>query len=101
MRTLRYSLVASCHSLVIVLGGGRAKEWTTKKRTVEIARPIPLYKKTLLHSPGGASARGPCGPNAIHQATIRSISVKYRKSMAFQRPYHVIMCANSVTNLPL
>jgi hypothetical protein len=26
MRTLRYSLVASCHSLVIVLGGGRAKE---------------------------------------------------------------------------
>jgi hypothetical protein len=26
MRTLRYSLVASCHSLVIDLGGGRAKE---------------------------------------------------------------------------
>jgi len=46
----------------------------TKKRTAEIAIPIPLYKKTLVHSPGGASARGPCGPNAIHQAAIQSVS---------------------------
>lgn len=28
-RTSAYSLVASCHSLVIVLGGGFAKRWMT------------------------------------------------------------------------
>jgi hypothetical protein len=55
----------------------------TRKRTAEITRPIPLYKETLVHSPGGASARGPCGPNAIHQAAIQYVSVKYRQSEAF------------------
>ena len=59
MRTLRYSLVASCHSLVIVLGGGRAKELMRKNRAIEIPIPAALYKKTLVHSPGGVSARGP------------------------------------------
>jgi len=55
----------------------------TRKTTAETARPIPLYKKTLVHSPGGASARGPCGPNAIHQAAIQSVSVRYRQCKAF------------------
>lgn len=40
--TLRYSLVASCHSLVIDLGGGRAKAWIVKKSADEIAIPMAL-----------------------------------------------------------
>ena len=35
--------------------------------------PIPVYKKTFVHSPGGASARGPWGPKAIHQAVESSV----------------------------
>jgi hypothetical protein len=57
--TRRYSLVASCHSLVIVRGGGLAKEWMVKKRTAEMPTPTPAYSMILLHSPGGSSARGP------------------------------------------
>jgi hypothetical protein len=40
--TFKYSFVASCHSLVIVLGGGLAKEWMIMKRTTETAQPIPV-----------------------------------------------------------
>lgn len=38
--TRRYSLVASCHSLVIDRGGGRANEWMVKKMAEDTATPI-------------------------------------------------------------
>ena len=67
--------MASCHSFVMVLGGGRAKEWRARKIAAEAARPMVVYKMIFVHSPGGDSARGPCGPNAIHQAIMITASV--------------------------
>lgn len=49
-------------------GGGLAKEWMKKKMAAEAPTPIAVYSQILVHSPGGDPARGPCGPNAIHQA---------------------------------
>jgi hypothetical protein len=40
--TFKYSFVASCHSLVMVLGGGLAKEWMIMKRATDTAQPIPV-----------------------------------------------------------
>lgn len=37
--TFKYSLVASCHSLVMVRGGGLAKAWAIAKRTAETRSP--------------------------------------------------------------
>lgn len=40
--TKRYSLVASCHSFVIVRGGGLANEWMKKKIAAEAPTPIAV-----------------------------------------------------------
>lgn len=45
-----------------------------KKMTPETKTPMAVYHITLVHSPGGSSARGPCGPNAIHHAGEMELS---------------------------
>lgn len=40
--TRRYSLVASCHSFVIVRGGGLANEWMKKKMAADAPTPIAV-----------------------------------------------------------
>lgn len=57
--TLRYSLLASWYSLVMVGGLPRAKKRARPKRTPDAPRPSMTYMKILVLSPGGASARGP------------------------------------------
>ena len=63
--TLRYSFVASCHSLFIVLGAGPAKDLTTARMTPARANVATVHLKYHQVTPGGGSARGPCGPNAM------------------------------------
>ena len=71
LRTLRYSFVISWYSLVMVLGGSRAIDLMATKMTKEMAIPMVVYRKTVLPSPGGSRARGPCGPNAIQYAVLK------------------------------
>lgn len=65
VHTLKYSLVASWYSFVMVCGSPRAKNRTNEKRPKEAATPIMVYAKTFTPSPGGVCARGPCSPNAM------------------------------------
>lgn len=53
--------------------------------------PIPsiTYKKTFLPSPGGGSARGPCGPKAIQYATVYVVS---GRNMTFKVARMVSSC---------
>lgn len=63
--TFRYSFVASCHSLFIVLGAGPAKDRIITRRTPARAKAATVHLVYHQPTPGGGSARGPCGPKAI------------------------------------
>ncbi len=71
-RTLRYSLEASCHSLVMVCGGGLAKNRMVPKATKLTTTATMVPTKTLPLSPGGSRARGPWGPKAIQYAVEKN-----------------------------
>lgn len=60
--------MASCHSLVIVRGGGLAKLRTAYMITPATTQQATVALKTYQFWPGGVPARGPCGPNAIQYA---------------------------------
>lgn len=92
---LRSSLVASSHSLFSVLGGGFAKYLMMPKITAEAATPSIVPAKTLMPSPGGGTARGPCGPNAIQYAAFFSCNVNSFQSTTIRslRAIHSSACS--------
>lgn len=83
-RTLRYSLVCSCHSLVMVCGAGLANERMVAKIMKLTARPMATPMATFFPSSGGSRARGPCGPKETQYAVRESfVSVYLRIKCRF------------------
>lgn len=68
--------MASWYSPVNVRGGGPAKCLMMPKITPETPIAAMVYANTLVFSPFGGSARGPCGPKAIQYAAGRVSHVR-------------------------
>lgn len=65
IHTLKYSFVASSHSLFMVDGVPFANDLMVRKRARETPTPPIVYPKTFHPSPGGVWARGPWAPKAM------------------------------------